>query len=184
MMGIHYKPIMPRFKDMSGLQPWGKPDAAMELWGGEEKVVGFVVEQIRRFKPDVIVSLAANGFNGNPQHAAASLSAVLASRVSGDSSQYASQLNRLEAWEPKKVYLHVAEQEKAASQYDVLHTHDWELECGGRPGNARILAARGNVLHESQEMKEECDATSNFALIQTAVGPDRINQDNLFENIE
>ena len=47
----------------------------------------------------VVVYLAANRFNGYPQHVATSLSDVLVNRVSGDASQDAFQLNQLEAWE-------------------------------------------------------------------------------------
>jgi LmbE family N-acetylglucosaminyl deacetylase len=180
MFGVNTKPVMPRFKDMSGLQPWGKPDPAFRLWGGREKVVGFLVSQIRRFKPDVVVSMAVNGFNGNPQHMAASRGTVLACEASGDKAQFTEQLGKYGAWEPKKVYLHAADDES----YETVHTHDWELECGGRPDNARILAARGNVLHESQEIKEECPASTKFVLMRTTVGPDVAGKNNLFENMD
>lgn len=178
-MGVFTKPIMPRFMDKSGVQPWGTPDPAFTLWGGRDQVVGFVVEQIRRFKPDIVVTMAANGFNGNPLHAAASRSAVLASAVAGDPAQFPNSLDKHSAWEPKKVYLHAHEDES----HERVHSHSWDLECDGHLGKARVLAARGNVLHESQEMKEECEASTDFVLVQSAVGPDVVNQDNLYENL-
>ncbi len=178
-MGVMTKPIMPRFIDKSDVQPWGTPDAAFELWGGRDKVVGFVVQQIRRFKPDVVVSMAANGFNGNPLHAAASRSAVLASEVAGDASQFTESLSELEPWKPRKVYLHAHPDE----EHSRVHSHSWDLMCDGHEGKARILAARGNVLHESQEMKEECEASTDFVLVQSTVGPDTVNEDNLYENL-
>ncbi len=179
MMGVKTRPIMPRFTDKSNLQPWGSPDAAFDFWGGEEKVVGFVVSQIRRFKPDVVVSMARNGYNGNPQHAAASRSAVLASEVAGNPEKFKDQLHEFSAWQPKKVYLHVGPGES----YDIVHSHSWDLACKGDEGRARILAARANVLHESQEMKEECESSTDFVLLQSAVGPDIVDKDDLFENI-
>lgn len=178
-MGVRTRPIMPRFKDMSGVQPWGSPDPAFKLWGGQDKAVGFVVEQIRRFKPDIIVSMAANGFNGNPLHAAASRTAVLASELAGDETQFTDSLKKYPAWAPRKVYLHAHPSEQHAR----VHGHSWELNCGGQFGKARVLAGRGNVMHESQEMKEECEPSTNFVLVQTNVGPDVINQDDLFENV-
>lgn len=179
MHGVRYRPIMPRYKDMSGLQPWGEPEPAFALWGGRQKVVGYLVSQIRRFQPDVVVSLAANGFNGNPEHMGASRGTVLACEVSGDDRQFAEQLGELDVWEPAKVYLHVAPDES----YDVVHKHSWELDCQGTPGLARIFTARANALHESQGMKKECDESSEFILIQTAVGPDKVGKDDLFENV-
>lgn len=178
-MGVMTKPIMPRFVDKSGVQPWGSPEPAFKLWGGRDKVVGFVVEQIRRFQPDVVVSMAANGFNGNPLHAAASKAAVLASRVAGEQNQFIDSQTKHGIWKPKKVYLHAHEDET----HETVHAHSWELECDGAKGKARILAARGNVMHESQEMKEECEPSTSFVLVQTTVGLDTVNQDNLFENI-
>jgi LmbE family N-acetylglucosaminyl deacetylase len=171
IMGVKTKPVMPRFKDMSGVQPWGSPDPAFDLWGGRDKVVGFVASQIQRFKPELVVSMAANGFNGNPLHAAASRAAVLASKPSATAAA--------DAWQPRKVYLQVAEDE----QYDRVHQHSWDLDCRGSAGKARVLAARGNVQHESQGMKEQCEASTDFVLVRSSVGPDTIGADNLFENI-
>ncbi len=171
-MGVNTKPIMPRFKDMSGLQPWGSPEPALELWGGREKTVEFVRSQIDRFKPEVVVTMAANGFNGNPIHAAASRAAVLASQASGGDTP--------NSWLPRKVYLQVAEGEV----YETVHSHSWDLNCNGNLGQARILAARGNVQHESQEMKEVCESSTKFTLIQSSVGPDVVNKDNLFEHLD
>lgn len=179
MMGVNTKPVMPRFIDKSDVQPWGSPDPAFELWGGQDKVVGYVVQQIRRFKPDVVVSMAANGFNGNPLHAAASRSAVLASQAAGDQNQFRDSLVEHQPWQPKKVYLHAHRDET----YQVVHSHSWELDCDGYKGKARILAARANVLHESQEMKEECEESTDFVLVQTTVGPDVLGRDNLYEHI-
>lgn len=179
-VGVNYKPILPRNKDMSDLQPWGKPDAAFELWGGQEKVVGFLVSQIRRFQPDVVVTMAVDGWNRNPQHMAASRGTVLACAAAGDVAKFADKLEPQKPWTPKKLYLAVSD----AERYPVVHAHDWELACDPHPANARIIAARGNAMHESQEMKEECPASTNFVLKQTAVGPDNVGKNNLFENIK
>ncbi|TWU58667.1 1D-myo-inositol 2-acetamido-2-deoxy-alpha-D-glucopyranoside deacetylase [Rubripirellula tenax] len=192
MSGVDYKPIMPRFKDMSGLQPWGSTDPAFELWRGQDKVVGFVVQQMRRCRPDVVVTMAVNGYNGNPEHMAASRAAVLAVDASGSADQYTnaaafiedphaqSPASSLPPWTPKKLYVAVNDDES----YDIEHIHHWELDCGNHPGNSRILAARANALHESQEMKEECPESTRFHLLNSNVGPDVINQDNLFENVD
>ena len=177
--GVKYLPIMPRFKDMAPLQPWNQTEPAFELWGGRERVVGYVVEQIRRFKPDVIVTMAVNGFNGNPAHMGASRATVLAAQVAGDPDAFLDPGKPLEPWAPSKVYQHVGPGES----YDIVHTHDWELPAQGMTETPRVIAARANALHESQLMPNECPASSDFVLVQTAVGPDTIGANNLFENI-
>lgn len=179
MMGVRYRPVMPRMKDRSGLQPWGQPDPAFELWGGRERVVDFVVEQIRRFKPLVIVTMSKDGFNDNPQHMAASRSAVLAAQVAGDPDRHPESAKRYGTWEPKKVYLHAGPNET----HPRVHLMRWDGPCDATAGTAQTLAARANALHESQQMKRECEAETGFVLVHSSVGDDRVNRDNLFENI-
>ncbi|MEM8734391.1 MAG: nucleoside hydrolase [Planctomycetota bacterium] len=181
--GVRLKPVMPRFKDMSGLEPWGVPEPCFEYWGGRDKVVGFVVSQIRRFCPEVVVTLAVDGANGNPQHCAASRSAVLASDAAGDARFFPEQLERYKHWTVKKLYLHVSEEELSKRKYATLHRHDWELICNAEGESARTIAAMANAQHGSQEMKNECDEVTQFTLAISRVGPDRIGVNDLFENL-
>lgn len=176
--GMKYKPIMPRLKDMSSLQPWGSPDPAFDLWGGKEKVVAFVTKQVRRFRPDVIVTMPWNGYNGNPIHLGAVHSATLAWKAAADPHRFPDQLSEYATWQTQKLYLNVAKEES----YQQTHPHDWTGDCAGRPGTAQILGARGSACHESQAMKEECPATTDFYLKESTVGPDVISRQNLFEN--
>ena len=172
--GVMRPAVTPRFADRSGLQPWGKPDAAFELWGGREKVVGFLVERMRRHRPEVVVTMAADGYNGNPQHMAAGTAAVLAAEAAGDADEYPGELP---PWAPKKVYRVLSKGETAEAR----HVHSWEFDCGGE--TARAVAARANAMHESQGMKAECPSESAFVLVLSQVGPDTVGRDDLFENV-
>jgi len=177
--GLRYEPIMPRWRDMI-LQPWGEAAPGFEWWGGKDFVVEYLTAQIRRFKPDVVVGLAWNGGNGNPQHIAAAQGTVLASEAAGDRAQFSAQVKRYGTWQPKKVYLHATEDEV----YDVVHEHDWTMPCNNRISEtAQILAAEGNARHESQEMAAHSDPNTNFVLKVTTVGVDTVGKNNLFEHI-
>ena len=179
-MGVKEPPVMPRFVDRSGLQPWGRADAAMQLWGGENRVVEFVVAQIRRYRPSVVVSMSEDGWNGNPQHMAASKAAVLASARSADPDVDPVSAKRLGTHSVQKVYLHAGPSETHAN----VLTMRWDGPCDGAPGNAQTLAARGNAMHESQDMKEECEAETSFVLVRSEVGPDDPRRPDLFQNVK
>ena len=184
--GVRFAPVMPRFTDMNGrlTEPWGRPDGCFTLWGGRDRVVGYLVRQVRRFRPEVVVAMAYDGYNGNPQHLAASHGTIAACEAAGDPTRYPDGTARHDAWQVKKLYLAVSEGE----EYDLVHRHSWELPCprlAARtpPETPRTVAARANALHQSQLMKNECPASSDFVLRLTTVGPDRTSENDLFENV-
>lgn len=181
--GVRYAPVMPRFKDMSGLSPWGLPEPAFALWGGREETVGFLVSLIRRFRPDVVVTLPTDGNNGNPQHCAASAATRFACERSGDPRQFPKQLAEHEVWAPRKLYLQVSEKQQSEELYSDVHEHSWELKTTAMKRTARQMGALGNAQHASQEMKEECPEKNFFVLIQSNVGEDVKRKNDLFEHI-
>ncbi|MEM6688711.1 MAG: PIG-L family deacetylase [Planctomycetota bacterium] len=190
MSGVHYAPIMPRLKDMSGIQPWGTPEGAFGLWGGREKVIELVAKEIRRFRPEVVVTMAEDGFNRNPQHMAASVAAREAVSVAAIGG---SQTNE-EPWLVKKLYTVVTNLDDPVEGAnpdasliegieDNLHDHQWDLSCDRLKVTAQIRAASANALHRSQEMPDACPAESRFILQHSTVGPDLERRNDLFENI-
>ncbi len=183
--GMSYQPIMPRFKDISGLQPWGSPDPAFEFWGGEDKVVDYLAGQIKRFRPDVIVTMPMDGYNGNPQHMGASHGAAAAVEVAGQATQAASDAGfAVDAgWQVKKLYALVSAAELEAGRYDQTVTMDWTGDCRHHPGTAQILAARGTACHQSQGHAESCPASTTFALLDSTVGDDDPGAVDLFGNL-
>ena len=189
--GVRYAPLMPRYKDASNLQPWGKPDAAFELWGGRDTVVEWLATQIRQFQPDVIVTMAEDGFNRNPQHMAASRAARLAVPVAADASR--SNVPG-QAWQVAKLYTVVTTMDDPVPGAnpddsliqgieDQLHVHRWDQPCEALSATPQIRAAEANALHKSQGMKATCAAENRFILQHSTVGPDRQRRDDLFENL-
>ena len=177
--GINFQPVMPRYKDMNGIG-WDDAEKGFEFWGGRDEIVGYLTEQIRRFKPDIVVGLDWNGANGNPQHAAAAQGAYHAAVASSDPNQYP---GKFKPWKVKKMYSHLRNEDIPESEG--YHHHQWDLPCVAKPeANAIKLGAKGNAAHVSQEMKEECDPYNAFILKHSTVGPDRVNQNNLFENLD
>ena len=181
--GIQYKPVTDRlFKDKDGIQPWGEASGGFEYWGGEDKVIGYITKQIRRFKPDVLVTLGWNGGNGNPQHAAAARGAIFAARKAGDKKNFPDQLTNLEVWNTKKVYMYVPEEKM--DQQDKLLIHSWILTCTGNSKvTAQELGARGLAQHYCQNVPESCAESTAFKLVDSRVGSDTENK-NFFEHLD
>ena len=182
--GVPYAPIMPRFDDMNAIG-WGQPDPAFELWGGRDRVVGFLVQTIRKLQPAVVVTMAYDGYNGNPQHMAASHGTIEAVEAAADASLFVDHSAARDSHTVSKLYLAVSEGER----YDTVHSHRWTLPCprlnNRSPSTTpQEVAARANAAHASQEMKNECPATSDFVLQLSTVGPDQIGKDDLFENVQ
>ncbi|MEO1527801.1 MAG: PIG-L family deacetylase [Planctomycetota bacterium] len=188
--GVRYAPLMPRFRDQSNLQPWGSPDPAFEFWGGRNKVVHAVAEAIRKTQPEIIVTMAKDGFNGNPQHMAASAAALAAIDVASSESAEV----KGNPWTVKKAYTVVTSLEDSVEgaapgasltqgREDELHVHRWDLSCERLPVTAQIRAARANALHRSQKMPSACAEESKFILQHTTVGRDVRRRNDLFENI-
>ena len=192
--GVKIAPVLPRFTDMTGFANWGQPDDAWAYWGGGDRergramAVDTIVHHIRRFRPDVVVTMAFDGYNGNPIHLGASRAAIEACEVSGDRRETDRQQNETAEtpppWSVKKLYLAVSEGESYADAiYDAPHVHSWEFAC--EPDRtAQQIAADANAEHASQKMPRECSASTTFVLKLSRVGPDLVGRDNLFENVD
>ena len=175
-VGVDAPPTTPRFRDYNRVGEWGSANAGLDFWGREE-VVGYLTEQIDRCRPSVVVTMAADGYNGNPQHMAASRATVLAVEAAADAG----------GWDAPKLYLAVTQgadkDQRAGPRPAVVHAHDWEIACPGGGPTARELADRGNVKHASQGMKADTAKATDFVLVRTRVGPDDIGRNDLFEHV-
>ena len=188
--GVRYAPDLPRYRDASDLQPWGDPSSAFELWGGRDGVVRRVAETVRRVRPDVVVTMAEDGFNRNPQHLAASIAARAAVPLAADPAADVPG----QPWQVAKLYTVVTNPADPVAGgdpdptiiegiEDQLHVHDWTQPCDGLPTTPQIRAAEANALHRSQSMPNACAPSTRFILRHTTVGPDIVNRNDLFENL-
>jgi hypothetical protein len=66
----------------------GSIEAGIKLWGGKDNVLSLVVERIRRYKPEVIVTQDLNGEYGHNQHKITARCAKYAIDAAADPAQY------------------------------------------------------------------------------------------------
>ena len=116
-MGVRSYPEIGAFADK-----YSKPSKVSQAYkdmGGEEKVLGWVTELYRKYKPEVVVTQDLKGEYGHPQHEMLVDAAVKCWEKAADSSAFPDSLSAYGTWEVKKLYLHLYETDATAFNWDV-----------------------------------------------------------------
>lgn len=155
--------------------------AAYTYWGGEEPVLRALVEQIRRYTPEVIVTHDFNGEYDNNQHKVVAECTAKAVEMAADPSCFPESAELYGTWQAKKLYIHLYEEN------EVLF--DWDQPIPGFGGYTGYdISKICYSYHRSQQKWVSyklglAHDPWRFGLYYTAVGPDEQHND-LFENIE
>ena len=188
-MGVKNYPVFGPFADRYAKT--GKAKDAYTDAGGKQKVLDWVTELYRRFRPEVVVTHAENGEYGHPQHKMIADAAKECFALAADAEQSPESAQAYGTWQVKKLYLHQYGEE---ADQTVL---DWDQPLsafGGKTGAE--LAAEAFALHVSQkgmgagkgakfkEFKVETTGKNDypydrFGLQNTTVGPDEAKNDFL-----
>ncbi len=153
--------------------------AARQL--GREQVVEALVEQIRRFRPEVVLTHDLEGEYGHGAHRLIAVCAQDAVTAAADALQYPDSAARYGAWQAKKLYLHLYPN----AQLEM----DWRQPLAAFAGQTALMVAKQAFLcHTSQQgygffvNDDGRFSCARFGLAFTLVGNDEIGGD-LFENI-
>lgn len=175
-MGVKNHPVFNNFVDKRSCDL----QEGLDLWGGEDKVVGKLVENIRQYKPSVVLSHDLNGEYGHGGHRATAYAVQKAVEAAQDKDKYPDSAAKYGVWQVKKLYLHLYP--------DNQITMDWNqpLEAfGGKTGYE--MACIGYAQHQSQQgfyqMQQggQYDNTK-FGLAYTSVGEDA-DKNDFFEHV-
>lgn len=158
----------------------------------EEDIIKFQVEQIRRFKPLVVVGHDELGEYSHGQHILNTYELKKALENSKDP-EYMKELN-MEPWDTPKTYLHLYKKNQIVMNYDApLETYNGKT--------AYEVSKEGYKMHESQQWtwftkwingvdNSYTKATdikkyspTEFGLYRSTVGED-INKNDMFENVK
>jgi len=176
-LGVRNAPVFLPFRDAyteclgDGLKRWG-----------EENTVSALVELIRRFQPEVIVSHDINGEYGHGAHRATAYCLLKAVPLATDATLYPDSATTYGTWQTQKLYLHLyAEQSR---------TMNWRVPLSAFNGKTALeLANEAYDMHVSQQgyhqtVYDEGDYNSAvFGLAYSAVGTDEA-KDDFFEHID
>ena len=176
--GLKNHPIFVGFEDKR-LRDY---DETVALWGLENTEAA-VVELIRKYQPDVIVTHAIDGEYGHNQHKLTSYVVRRAIRLAADPESYPTSYEEYGLWDIKKLYIHLYEGNQLT-----MTAYDEPLEeLNGL--SATQVATIAYAKHVSQQkyytMEEDGRRYDNrvYGLIYTSVGDDA-RQNDLFENVD
>lgn len=116
--GVHSYPVWGEYYDYP-VENLGDAYRYFNAYGWpEEHLVGFAVEQLRRFKPTVAIGHDFNGEYGHGQHMVWADVLAKASEISGDAEQFPESADTYGAWDVPKTYIHLYEENPIVMDWD------------------------------------------------------------------
>ncbi len=178
-MGVRHYPVIGPFPDRHKKSM----TAEYQALGGQKKVVGWVTQLFRRYKPKVVVTHDTRGEYGHYQHRVTAAAALLAWERAADPERYPESAEAWGTWQVQKLYLHLGKTNRI--------TMDWDVPLESLGGLTGLEAAiRAYTYHVSQQTTAMSvtgtgSKYSNrlFGLEKTTVGPDEAGGD-FMEHIE
>ena len=174
--GCHLYPVI---NPQDDVMPDDYPDAVAIY--GYETFVAFQVEQIRRFRPQVIVEHDFNGEYGHPTHILNAYCMADAVMRASDPASFPESAERYGVWDTPKTYFHLYPENEVILDYDIpLERFDG--------ATAAQMAERAYQCYWSQHEYYPYVYFSGpydshrFGLFRTTVGYDT-GMNDLFENI-
>ena len=145
-MGVRTYPEFGSFQDKYS-RP-AKIEQEYKDMGGQEKVLGWVTELYRKYKPDVVVTQDVHGEYGHPQHEMLVDAAVKCWEKAADAAAFPESATSYGAWEVKKLYLHLYGSEAESTSFN------WDAPMSSMDGmTANEVAEEAFSLHKTQEGK-------------------------------
>lgn len=192
-VGIRNYPVMTDFPDLySESEEYAL--SVFSAYGVEfTDFIDYITEQIRRFKPLVIMTHDVNGEYGHGTHILCAKAVMEAVDLSADPSYHPDSAEKYGVWEPQKTYLHLYPEAPI--------TMDWDVPLDAFDGKTAFEVSRlGFDRHESQHwtwfygwiygknypINAAKDIRSyspcSYGLYKTTVGADAVGGD-FFENV-
>lgn len=189
-VGIRSYPVFGPYPDFGDTYTVEGAFQRFEKFGyTKDSMVGFVVEQLRRFKPLVAVSHDFNGEYGHTQHKVYAQLVAEAVALSCDPEAYPESVEAYGSWDVPKTYVHLYEENPIVM--------DWDIPMENFNGMTPYEVSKelGFPAHSSQQKgwgyffrgHDTCASIphynpSNYGLYRTTVGLDAEKND-MFENV-
>ena len=145
-MGVRNYPEIGSFADKYS-KP-SKVEQAYKDMGGQDKVLGWVTELYRKYRPEVVVTQAIDGEYGHPQHEMLVDAAIRCWDQAADETAFRESADAYGAWEVKKLYLHLYGDEADSTAFN------WDVPLASMDGRTANEAAEDAFkLHVTQAGK-------------------------------
>ena len=194
-VGVTAYPVFGRFADFRIDSLQGTYDAYLNTYGvTQEQLQSYVVEQVRRFKPQVAVGHDLKGEYGHGMHRVYADLLTKALDITNDPEQFPESAEKYGTWDIPKLYLHLYEENTIVMDYD----QPMDAFDGLTP--FQVTQKYGFPCHVSQqgymftpwlngynnEITSPTQITyynpAHFGLYRTTVGPDT-GANDMMENI-
>ena len=175
--GVRYYPMIGSFRDKKA----PTREKAYSLWGGTKAVHPWLVNVLRRYQPDVLLTHDMNGEYGHCAHQVTAHASIHCAAKAAQEDYDQTSFEKYGIWQVKKLYLHLYKENPIVM--------DWQAPLaafGGR--TAFSIAGEALLKHRSQYPLDDDMAESGrydcrkFGLYASTVGPDVLKND-FFENI-
>ena len=189
-VGIRNYPILGSYPDFGDARNLEEGFQKFEARGhSRESMTGFVVEQLRRFKPYVAVGHDFNGEYGHTQHKVYAQLVADAVAVSSDPAQFPESADKFGTWDVPKTYIHLYKDNKIVM--------DWDQPMENFNGMTPFEVSKelGFSMHNSQQkgwawyfdgMKTATQikkySPCQYGLYRSTAGED-VEKNDMFENL-
>ena len=189
-VGVRYYPVYHAYPDFIRLhEKNGTYDGFYARGYTKEELIGYVVENLRRFKPSVAVGHDINGEYGHGMHMMYCDMLMEAVAISNDPESYPESAGKYGLWDTPKTYLHLYEENPIVMDWDV------PLESFGGMTAYQVSKEIGFPSHASQLLdfawyysnyKTAAELPKYnpcyYGLYRSTVGED-VQKNDFFENV-
>lgn len=193
-VGVTAYPVFGDFEDFRIDDLEGTYKQYEKLGRSREELQGFVVEQVRRFRPQVAIGHDLNGEYGHGMHMVYADLLVKSLELTADPAAFPESAQKYGVWDIPKLYLHLYKENPIVLDYDT------PMEALGGLTPFEVTQKYGYPCHKSQqwtdftqwlngynnEIKKASQIYSNnptrFGLYRTTVGKD-VAKNDFMENI-
>lgn len=117
-VGVTTYPVLGDYPDLA-TKSLSNAYALFQVFGvTRDDLIGFILEQLRRYQPLVVVGHDFNGEYGHGQHMAFAECLAAALELSGDPTQYRDSANAYGTWEVPKAYFHLYPENPVVMDWD------------------------------------------------------------------
>ncbi len=143
-VGVDTYPVFGEFADLYAVSKWEAYERLAAAGYTRDEMLSFVVEQIRRFKPKVVVTHDFAGEYGHGQHMIYAELVAEAVRISMDPEMFPESADIYGVWDVPKTYIHLL------TDNQIFMNWDKPLESFGGKTAFEMSIYHGFQCHESQ----------------------------------
>ena len=193
-VGVTAYPIFGTYIDFRDDSKQGTYRTYADKGVSKSDIVGFVTEQLRRFKPMVAIGHDINGEYGHGMHKVYSETLREAVELSMDPTAYPESAERWGVWDVPKTYLHLLEENPIVLDYDVpLESFDGltAFQVTQKYGFPAHISQQGTMFTTwlygaNRQITKATQITKYnpcyFGLYRTTLGPD-VEKNDFMENV-